>query len=46
MQRDRIDSSREDSPLKPAADAHMVDTDDLSLNEVVALMVGLSKEII
>ena len=45
-QRDRIDSSREDSPLKPAADAHMVDTDDLSLNEVVALMVGLSKEII
>lgn len=46
VQRDRIDSSREDSPLKPAADAHMVDTDDLSLNEVVALMVGLSKEII
>ena len=44
--RDRIDSSREDSPLKPASDAHMVDTDDLSLNQVVALMVELSREII
>ena len=44
--RDRIDSSREDSPLKPASDAHMVDTDDLSLNQVVALMFELSREII
>ena len=44
--RDRIDSSREDSPLKPAHDAHMVDTDDLSLNQVVALMVELSMGII
>ena len=44
--RDRIDSSREDSPLKPASDAHMVDTDDLSLHQVVALMVDLSREII
>ena len=43
---DLIDSSREDSPLKPASDAHMVDTDDLSLNQVVALMIELSMGII
>jgi cytidylate kinase len=34
--RDRIDSQREASPLRPAADARIVDTDRLGLEEVVS----------
>ena len=33
--RDGIDSTREDSPLKPADDAVLVDTSELTLDEVV-----------
>ena len=33
--RDRVDSTREASPLKPAQDAVVVDTSDLSVDEVV-----------
>jgi cytidylate kinase len=33
--RDRIDSGRDVSPLKPAADAIIIHTDDLSLEQVV-----------
>jgi cytidylate kinase len=33
--RDRIDSGRDVSPLKPAPDAIMIHTDDLSLDQVV-----------
>jgi cytidylate kinase len=34
--RDELDSSRAASPLKPAADARIVDTDGLSIEQVVA----------
>lgn len=34
-ERDARDATREISPLKPAADAHLVDTSDLSISEVV-----------
>jgi cytidylate kinase len=34
--RDRIDSQREASPLRPAKDARIVDTDRLGLQEVVS----------
>jgi cytidylate kinase len=34
--RDRVDSERAVAPLKPAEDAFIVDTDDLSLDDVVA----------
>ena len=33
--RDEIDSHRADSPLKPALDAFLLDTDDLSVDQVV-----------
>ncbi len=33
--RDKLDSEREDSPLRPASDAVIVDTDRLSIDEVV-----------
>lgn len=39
--RDRIDSERETSPLKPARDARIVDTDNMSLEEVVESIVSL-----
>lgn len=34
-QRDERDSNRTQSPLKPAEDAHIIDTTDLTINEVV-----------
>ena len=36
--RDKIDSTRKDSPLRPAKDAMIIDTDNLSLLEVVDKM--------
>ncbi len=39
--RDRIDSEREVSPLRPADDAVIIDTDGLSLDEVMARVIGL-----
>lgn len=39
--RDRIDSSREVAPLKPAADAVVIDTDKLSIDEVVDQIMAL-----
>jgi len=36
VERDKIDSERAIAPLKPAADAVIVDTDRLSINKVVA----------
>jgi cytidylate kinase len=39
--RDRIDSEREASPLRPADDAIVVDTDDLSLDEVMSRVLAL-----
>lgn len=35
QQRDRLDSSRSISPLKPAPDAHTIDTSRLSIEEQV-----------
>ncbi len=35
LARDRIDSQREDSPLAQAADAHLIDTDNSSIDQVV-----------
>ena len=39
--RDQIDSTRAASPLKPAEDALMVDTSDMGIEEVVALVLDL-----
>jgi cytidylate kinase len=33
--RDEMDRTRDVSPLQPAADAHVIDTDGLALDEVV-----------
>lgn len=41
--RDDIDSSRETSPLKPAADATIIDTNDLTLDEVVQQVLSLTR---
>ncbi|MGD9893458.1 MAG: (d)CMP kinase [Dehalococcoidia bacterium] len=43
-QRDRIDSGREVSPLKPAEDAVMIDSDPLTLDQVVEEIVALARE--
>ena len=40
LQRDRNDSTRDVAPLKPAADAIIIDCTELSADEVVALMVS------
>jgi cytidylate kinase len=45
-QRDLKDSSREHSPLKPADDAIVVDTDELSLEQVVDRLVALAKDVL
>lgn len=37
-QRDHFDSTREHSPLKPAEDAFIIDTSDLTIEQVVALI--------
>ena len=40
-ERDRIDSTRSDSPLRPADGATVVDSSDKPIDEVVAEIVGL-----
>jgi len=40
MRRDKNDSSRTVAPLKAAADAVYVDTTDLSIRQVVDLMIA------
>jgi CMP/dCMP kinase len=42
--RDALDSGRAASPLKPAADAHVLDSSGLSVAEVVARIVALARE--
>ncbi len=42
--RDRIDSTRQVAPLKPAKDAVMFNTDSLTLNEVVEKLKGMVLE--
>ncbi|MCP3967566.1 MAG: (d)CMP kinase [Lentisphaerae bacterium] len=39
-ERDRIDSTREVAPLKPAGDAEIVDTTDMTIDEVVDYITG------
>jgi CMP/dCMP kinase len=43
-ERDRRDSSREDSPLRPAAGAIILDTSELSLEEVVDRLAELARK--
>jgi cytidylate kinase len=43
-ERDHIDSSREDSPLKPSHDSHQVDSSDKDISDVVAEIVTLFRE--
>ena len=43
-ERDLIDSTREDSPLRPADGAHIVDSSDRGIDEVVSTIVGLFDE--
>jgi cytidylate kinase len=45
-QRDLVDSSRKNSPLRPADDARVVDTDSLSFDQVVDLLSGFAKEVL
>jgi cytidylate kinase len=40
-QRDRLDSSRAASPLRPAEDAIVIDTTDLSLDDVIRFSLEL-----
>ena len=42
LHRDSIDSSRKTAPLRPAADAIIVDTDDLSEEQVVERVLALT----
>lgn len=39
--RDTIDSSRKSDPLKVATDAHVIDTTDMSVDDVVAHVLGI-----
>lgn len=41
QERDRIDSQREHAPLRPAQDAHILDTDDIGVEEVVQRVIAL-----
>ena len=45
VRRDEYDSSREASPLRPAEDATHIDSSDLSFDEVVGAVIGLSDEL-
>jgi cytidylate kinase len=45
-QRDLVDSSREISPLKPADDALIVDTDELLFDQVVDRLIELAKDVL
>ena len=43
IRRDKIDSERADSPLRPAADAVLVETDDLGVEELAQRVVELAE---
>jgi len=42
-ERDKLDSSREVAPLQPAYDAHVIDSSDLDIEEVVNLIIDIIK---
>lgn len=43
VKRDELDSSRAASPLKPAEDAHIVDTSDMTMDEVLTHLIQLTE---
>jgi len=43
LHRDSIDSSRKTAPLRPAADATIIDTDDMSEEQVVERVMALAE---
>ncbi|HIY80303.1 MAG TPA: (d)CMP kinase [Candidatus Olsenella excrementavium] len=45
VRRDEYDSSRETSPLRPAEDAHLIDSSSLGFEEVVTNILSLSPEL-
>ena len=44
LERDRIDSSRTVAPLRPADDAVVLDTDSMSIEEVLEVVLGLVEQ--
>lgn len=44
--RDKIDGEREDSPMRPADDAVEIDSDDMTLSDVVSNILALTKDCI
>ena len=44
LKRDKIDSTRNESPLKKADDAYYLDTSDMTLKEVVSKILDMVKE--
>lgn len=42
--RDKIDGEREDSPMRPADDAVEIDSDDMTLSDVVSNILALTKD--
>ena len=45
QERDRLDSQRQDSPLKPSDDSWMVDTSELNVDQVVELILGRARRL-
>jgi cytidylate kinase len=45
-ERDRIDSTRSDSPLKPADDSHKVDSSNQTIDDVVDEIVGIYEQFV
>ncbi|GAB3591814.1 Cytidylate kinase [Corynebacterium faecale] len=43
VKRDELDSNRAASPLKPAEDAHIVDTSDMTMDEVLTHLIQLTE---
>ena len=43
IKRDELDSNRAASPLKPADDAHIVDTSDMTMDEVLTHLIQLTE---
>lgn len=44
IRRDELDSSRKTSPLRPAEDATIIDTSDLTMDEVISAVINTYKE--
>ncbi len=44
VRRDELDSSRTTSPLRPAEDAHIIDTSEMTLDQVLETLINIVKE--